>query len=197
MSLGSSGSDVSSTRFTLLTSACFRSRAPFPVSGQLSVDHPAEEPVVRSPLSCRLFGRRRSLLGRPISATGFRFPHGRPTTPRPRRGPDGVPTFHTRETRPGRVPPVPRERRCPHDRRSVLGRRLPILSGLLLVTPPPRPDTGSCRNEASAMVHWRSPFRSSPRLCHPARVGVLGLSPELRTRPLLATHARAGTGPGH
>ena len=50
-----------------------------------------------------------------------------------RDGPDGVSTFRTHEIRPGRVPPVPRERRCPHDRRTVLGRRLPILSGSLLI----------------------------------------------------------------
>ncbi len=29
-------------------------------------------------------------------------------------------------------------------------------------SPPARPDVGSCGNEASAMVHWYSPFRSSP-----------------------------------
>jgi hypothetical protein len=33
-----------------------------------------------------------------------------------------------------------------------------------LSSPPSRPDAGSCRNEASAMVHWHSPFRSSPHL---------------------------------
>src|SRR5215471_964708 len=50
-------------------------------------------------------------------------------------GPVGVSTFHTHEIRPGRVPPLPRERRYPHDRRRVLGRRLPILNGLLLIIP--------------------------------------------------------------
>jgi hypothetical protein len=37
----------------------------------------------------------------------------------------------------GRVPALPREQRCPHDRRSVLGRRLPILNGPLLIIPTP------------------------------------------------------------
>jgi hypothetical protein len=50
-------------------------------------------------------------------------------------GPDGVTTFHTHEIRPGWVPALPREQRCPHDRRIVLGRRLPILDGPLLIIP--------------------------------------------------------------
>jgi len=50
-------------------------------------------------------------------------------------GPDGVSTFHTHELRPGRVPAIPREQRCPRDRRTVLGRRLPILNGPLLIIP--------------------------------------------------------------
>src|SRR6266498_790220 len=84
-----------------------------------------------------------------LSATGVRFlgvlfpPRdsasltvGLPPHPR-RGGPDGVSTFRTHEIRPGRVPALPRERRCPHDRRSVLGRRPPILNGLLLIIPTP------------------------------------------------------------
>jgi len=159
--------------------------------------HRLEGPATTAPAFLLSFDCRRSLLGRPVPATGFRFPCGRPTTPPKRCGPDGVSTFHTHEIRPGRVPSVPREQRCPHDRRSVLGRRLPILNGPLLVTLTTQPDPGSCRNEASAVVHWHSPFRSSPHLWHPVGAGALGLSPGLRTRPLLATHARAGTGPGH
>jgi hypothetical protein len=48
--------------------------------------------------------------------------------------PDGVPTFHTHEIRLGRVPSVPRRRRCSHGHRSVLGRRLPTLSGWPLIS---------------------------------------------------------------
>jgi hypothetical protein len=82
-----------------------------------------------------------------LSATGIRFlgvlfpPRssafltvGLPPHPR-RGGPDGVSTFRTHETRPGRVPALPREQRCPRDHRSVLGRRLPILNGPLLIIP--------------------------------------------------------------
>ena len=41
------------------------------------------------------------------SRHGFRFPYGRPTTTHTGDGPDGVSTFHTHETRPGRAPPYP------------------------------------------------------------------------------------------
>jgi hypothetical protein len=66
-----------------------------------------------------------------------------------------------------------------------------------LSSPPTRPDMGSCGNEASPRVHSRSPFRSSPHLWHPVGTGAPWASPGLRTRPLLATHARGGTGPRH
>jgi hypothetical protein len=46
-----------------------------------------------------------------------------------------VSTFHTHETRPGRVSSLPRGRRCSYDRRCVRGRRLPPSSGRPL---PPR-----------------------------------------------------------
>lgn len=42
---------------------------------------------------------------------------------------NGVPTFHTHEMRPGRVPPVSRGRRCSPDRQKIPGRRLPFLNG--------------------------------------------------------------------
>jgi hypothetical protein len=50
-------------------------------------------------------------------------------------GPDGVSTFRTHEIRPGRVPALPREQRCPRDHRTMLSRRLPILNGPLLIIP--------------------------------------------------------------
>jgi hypothetical protein len=124
-------------RLTRHKSACFRSRAPGPVSGQLY----GCPPVWRyrrqmAPLSCFL-----SAAG--IRFLGVLFPPrdsasltvGLPPRLPGRDGPDRVSTFHTHETRPGRVPPVPREQRYPHDRRRVLGRRLPILSGSLLIIP--------------------------------------------------------------
>jgi len=49
------------------------------------------------------------------------------TSPRP--DPNRVPTFHTHEMRPGRVPPVSRGRRCSPSRQKIPGRRLPLHSG--------------------------------------------------------------------
>jgi hypothetical protein len=43
--------------------------------------------------------------------------------------PDGVSKFHTRETRPGWVPPMPRGRRCSPGLVHRFGRRLPLPSG--------------------------------------------------------------------
>ena len=62
------------------------------------------------------FGCWRSLLGASCSRSGFSLPCGRPTTIAEAmvdRG--GVTTFHAHEMRPGRVPALPREQRCPHD----------------------------------------------------------------------------------
>jgi hypothetical protein len=45
------------------------------------------------------------------------------------RDPDGVSTFHTSEIRPGRVPSLPRGRRCPPRPDAVPDRRLPLPNG--------------------------------------------------------------------
>lgn len=145
------------------------------------------------------FGRRRSLLGRPVPAEGLGLPHGRLTAAplRARRTSTGFPrSAHTSRGRVG-CPLYPGGRRCSHDRSPVLGRRLPTFSGWPLVTPASRPDPGSPFRETSARVYWHSPFRPSPHLWPPDGAGTLGLFPELRTRPLLATHVRAGTGLEH
>jgi hypothetical protein len=49
--------------------------------------------------------------------------------------PDGVATFHTHEIQPGRVPYLPRRRRCSHSHRRVLDCRLPTFSGQPLIIP--------------------------------------------------------------
>ena len=49
--------------------------------------------------------------------------------------PDGVATFHTHEIQPGRVPSLPRRRRCSHSHRRVLDCRLPTFSGQPLIIP--------------------------------------------------------------
>ena len=78
------------------------------------------------------FSRRHSLLepsyarwgSRPSSQSAYR------TTTGP--DPNGIITFHLYETRPGRVPPQPRERRCSYDRSDASSRRLPLLNGQFL-----------------------------------------------------------------
>jgi len=79
MSFGSGGCGASSSRAHPHTSACFRSRAPGPVSGQL---YGADRLEGQSPGSAFLspFGCRRLLLVRPVPATGFCSPYGRLTT---------------------------------------------------------------------------------------------------------------------
>jgi hypothetical protein len=182
-------------RLTRHTSARFRGRAPGPVSGQLYENPPAGRTGdIRLPRSCCL------------SATGIRFlgvlfpPRNSASLtvglPPHRRcdGPDGFSTFHTHELRPGRVPAIPRKRRCPRDRRIVLGRRLPILNGPLLVIPINTTDLGSCRDEASPLVHSRSPFRSSPHLLPPGRNGHSWAS-LWASHPAITGHARQRRGP--
>jgi hypothetical protein len=46
-----------------------------------------------------------------------------------------------------------------------------------------QPAPGRIIDEASARVHCHSPHTSLPLTCDPGRNGVLGLFPELRTRP--------------
>jgi hypothetical protein len=179
-------------RLTRHKSACFRSRAPGPVSGQLYETRRLEGPAIDGSAFLVPFGYRHSLLGRPVPATGFRFPYGRPTTTTRCDGPDGVTTFHTHEKRPGRVPAIPGSSgvHATIGQCSVAACRFSTARSLS--SPPARPDSGSCRNEASPLVHSGSPFRSSPHLWHPVGAGTLGLPPGLRTRPLPATHARGG-----
>src|SRR6266511_3713528 len=141
------------------------------------------------------FGHRRSLLGRPVPATGFRLPHGRPTTTHP-----GVMDLTG----------FPRSARMRHDR---VGCQLYPGSGGIhatvepssvaacrfatarsLSSPPPRPDPGSYRNQASPLVHSRSPFRSSPYLLLPGRNGRPWAS-LWASYPAITSHARQRRGP--
>src|SRR6266511_3712610 len=61
-------------------------------------------------------------------------------------------------------------------------------------SPPPRPDLGSCRNEASPLVHSRSPFRSSPHLLPPGRSGRPWAS-LWASHPAITDRARQRRGP--
>ncbi len=182
-------------RLTRHTSACFRSRAPGPVSGQLSKTPPAGEtgdqrvrfpaafrpPAFASWASCSRHGIP------PPSRSAYHHTPGRD-------GPDGVSTFRTHETRPGRVPALPRERRYPRDRRTSSVAACRFATARSLSSPPPRPDPGSCRNEASPLVHSRSPFRSSPYLLLPGRNGRPWAS-LWASYPAITSHARQRRGP--
>ena len=156
---------ASQIRLTRHTSACFRSRAPGPVSGQLYGQHRLED---RSRAAAFLlpFGRRHWLLGRPVPARGLGSPHGRLTggTQAAPPDPDGVSTFRTHEIRPGRVSSLPRGRRCsprpsgrPQSPSAASQRLAPS-------TPVPHTDPGCQIDEASTRIQGHSPLRPSPRL---------------------------------
>ena len=157
---------ASSSKAHLPTSAPFRARAPGPVSGQLS-ETASGGLIDLISVSCRLsaagirflgilFPPGNSALltvGLPPPFTAWRTLTGFPCSARMRHGW-------------GWVPPVPRGRRCPHGRDTILGRRPPPSNGRSLS---PRPATvpGCAINEASARVHWHSPLPSLPLACGP------------------------------
>ena len=199
MSLGSGEDQHSSSRLTRLTSARFRGRAPGPVSGRLYGKRPVGGPALSLPLSrCLstagvgflgvLFPPRSPApltVGLPAPPSGqHRTLTGFPRFPRMSYGRVGCQLYPGSSGVPATVDPC-----------SVAACRFSTARSLS--SPPSRPDLGSCRNEASPLVHSRSPFRPSPHLWHPVGTGTLGLSPELRTQPLPATHVRAGTGLEH
>ena len=147
-------------------------------------------------VSCCLSATGIGFLGHPVPARELGLPHGRPTEP---TGPDqsGVSTFRMRKTRPVRVPPISRGRRCSHDRVGASGRRLPHPSGQPC-TPAPQPiypglTLTRCHQRFTHVHPSGLPLACRPRMDQ----GPLGLSPELRTPPLPATHVRAGTGHEH
>jgi hypothetical protein len=77
---------------------------------------------------------------------------------------DGVTTFHTHEPRPGRVPPIPRGRRCSPGRPFVSDRRLPLPSGQS-----PHPATASHRARPQITRHQRR-FKRFTRPAFPSPV---------------------------
>ena len=184
-----------------------RSKAHLPTSAPLRASHQGWYPAgyPRAPgggagnaaLGFPLpFGRRRSLLGHPVPARGFRSPHGRPT--RQRLDPGGVSTFRTSESRPDWAPSLPRGP-------AVLTR--PVRSLRPPLAPSPRgqalsprariPSPGAVHYEASSRVHSRSPARPSPSPVGPwMEQGPLGLLSGLRTPAgrTCTAHARAGDG---
>jgi hypothetical protein len=81
---------------------------------------------IPAPASRRLSARRHPLVGHPVPPRDCApLTIGLPGRNNP--DPGGVSTFRAYETRPGWVPPLPRDQRCSHDRLSLSGRRLPPL----------------------------------------------------------------------
>ncbi len=143
------------------------------------------------------------LVSRCLSAAGvrfsvIRFPPGDWASltvglPGHRPDPDGVTTFHTHETRPGWVPPVPRGRRCSPDRSALSGRRLPLHSGQSLHPATASHLAGPSDHEASTEVHAIHPSGLPPRLWPPDGTGALGLRPRA-SHPAVTGDARQGRG---
>src|SRR5664280_2571351 len=114
-------------------------------------------------------------------------------TPRDSTAPDliGVVTFRLPETRPGRAPSQPRERRYPRDRQDATGRLLPLHKRPAPATPIRQPSCGAHSDEASSRVQSRSPVRSSPRLWITDGTRSLGLEPRA-SHPAVTGRARQG-----
>ena len=105
----------------------------------------------------------------------------------------GVPTFHMHKTRPGRVPPISRERRCPHDRQSAY-RPPPAAFQRPVLHPGPttiHPGlTLTRRHRRFTHVHPSG----LPLTCTPGWIEHASVStPGLCTPPLPAAHTKVGT----
>jgi hypothetical protein len=184
------------------TASC--SKAHLPTSAPLSrpghqtrypASYPEPDPggaVISGPGFLSAFAHRHSLLGHPVPAKDFCFPHGRPTGP-PRNGPDsvGVSVFRTHETRPGWVPSLPRGGGVlPISAASLIGAcRFTTASPLPRCNLPP----AELLITEHTKIHFRSPVRPFPRPSFPGGTGTLRLFPGLRTPRSPTTHARAGT----
>jgi hypothetical protein len=200
--VGSGCSGWSSSKAHLPTWARFRARTGSP---------PGIRPVMRDDQRRagrpRLgflspFGCRHSLLGHPVPPVELVHRYLRLTaTLHGVADPDGVSVFRTHETRLGLgAPCTPRTvvSTRPH---TILGRHLPPSNGR-----PLSPWHRSPSQDVQLTRHQRGftgihPAPSLPLACGPrTEREPLGLSRELRTRPLLAaavTHVTVGTGLGH
>ncbi len=164
---------------------------PYPAS---YAGRPAEELVI-GPGFLLPFGHRRSLLGSSFPRWGV-GPSLR-SAYRAAPGPHRDSTFRTHELRPGRVPSLPRGRRCSHGRSRVSGRHLPHPSGNV---PTPR---SNIHHPRLNLTRHRRGFTAFTRPVFPWPVvpgwngHPLGFLLELRTPPLPATHVRVGTGLEH
>ena len=139
------------------------------------------------------FGHRHSLLGRPVPARrqSSSRPAYRPTSGGSDR--NGVSTFHTHETRPDRVPPLPRDgdAHTTDSESSVAACRFSTASPApRCCFHPSRAQRNGTSRDLLAFTPAGLPLACNPRM----EQGPLGIFPELRTPPLPATHVKAGTG---
>ena len=180
-------------RLTWPTSAPFRARALRPISGRWPGTRPGG--VAQSSRFPGAFRRSGvGFLGHPVPAEEFRLPHGRPTEiPHRTSDLDGVSTFHLREMRPGRAPPLPRGGGA-HS----AGPYSPAVTCRFSAASPapqrnfPSPGFDITRHHRG-FTHVRPsglPLTCNLRMERRS----LDLNPELRTPPLPATHVKAGTG---
>ena len=167
-----------------------------PVSGQLS-ETTGGGAGHRVPVSCCLSATGIRFLGHPVPAGELGLPHGRPTGHVGAPDPNGVSTFRTL--------------------RDTTGVGAPYTPGTAVLTRPaagPQPAPAASQRPVPAprrhipsaglrMTRHQRGFTSIhpsglPLACGPRMERApLGLSPELRTPPLPATHVRAGTGLEH
>ena len=183
MPLSSGGSRTWPSKAHLPTSARFRVPTPAGIRPVIRDGQRRNQPhrlVFLLP-----FGHRHSLLGHPCRPGSYApLTIGLPAA----RSCDGqTPTrfpcpARVRRDR-GWLSSLPRGRRCPHDQKSIFGRRLPPLNGQPL---PPRAAT---RHQGVRLTrHQRGftgiqPIPSLPLTCDPRTDrGSTGFTPELRTR---------------
>ena len=143
-------------------------------------------------VSCRLSATSIRFSDHPSPAREMGLPHGRLTRHHQRRDPVGVTTFHTHEKRPGRVPPIPRGRRCSPGPDAVPGQRLPHHNGLSLHP------AGTSHRAGPLFTRHQRRFTLFTRPVCPSPVtpmvgqGSFGFPLGLRTPPLPAAHAKGG-----
>ena len=184
----------SQAHLTHVSALSGRASGPYPASYP---DRPARRAASTRPGFLLPFGHRHSLLGSSCSRRGV-GPSSRSAYPASNApDPVGVSTFHTHEIRPGWVPSLPRGRRCSPDR-IALSRPAPAASQRPVLHP-----AGTSHRRGSPMTRHQRGFTrvhpsGLPLTCSPRMErGPFGFFPELRTPPLPATHAKAGTGIEH
>jgi len=143
------------------------------------------------------FGRRHWLLGHPVPPGACApLAIGLPRRQQAARTRAGFPCSARMRHGWGRVPSLPRGRRCHHGHGVPPGRRLPPRNGWSLSPRCSNPSRDVFNNGASARVHWHSPLPAFPSPVVPGR------NRDPRAFPWAphpagqdpAAHARAGTG---